>query len=198
MNRTSSNSGFNTFNPSYRGSMRYAFTQSLLRNFGRDINTRLIRVARNNEKISEVQFERQLIDLVWQAQRTYWDLVFTAEDIKVKQRSVDLAAKTFADNQIQVLIGTLAPIDVIQAESEVANRRVQYVTSTFTEAQTQDQIKKLISSQGDPGLVLARLTPMDAVRKPEASDVLPVEESIRIALENRPEIRQLQLDVENK
>ncbi len=198
MNRNSSNSQFNTFNPSYTGRVTYSVTQPLLRNFGRSINTRQIRVAKNSEKISETQFERQLIDLVAQGQRTYWDLVFTAEDIKVKQRSVDLAQKTLSDNRIQVQIGTLAPIDVVQAESEVANRRVQYVTSTFTQVQTQDQVKKLITSQGDPGLVLARLTPIDTVRKPNPSDVPPVEEAIRVALENRPEMRQLQIELENR
>src|SRR5206468_3611756 len=113
--------------------------------------------------------------------RAYWDLVFAAEDIKVKQRSMDLAQKTLSDNRIQVDIGTLAPIDLVQAESEVANRRVQFVTSTYTEVQTQDQVKKLITSQGDPGTVLAKLMPMQGVPKPDASDVLPVEEAIKIA-----------------
>ena len=102
LNRNSSNSAFNTFNPSWSGNLRYSFSQHLLRDFGRLNNTRLIRVAQNNEKISETQFERQLIDLVAQAQRTYWDLVFTAEDVKVKQRSMDLAQKTLSDNEIQV------------------------------------------------------------------------------------------------
>ena len=197
MNRNSSNSTFSTLNPSWTGSLRYSFTQHLMRDFGRLTNTRPIRVAQNNERISETQFERQMIDLVAQAQRSYWDLVFSAEDIKVKQRSVDLAQKTLSDNQIQVQIGTLAPIDLVQAESEVANRSVQFVTSTFTEVQTQDQVKKLITSQGDPGTVLAKLMPVQGVRKPEASDVLPVEEAIKIALENRPEIKQIQLDLEN-
>ena len=139
MNRNSSNSNFSTLNPSWNGSIRYSFTQHLVRDYGRLNNTHLIRAARNNEKMSETQFERQLIDLVAQAQRTYWDLFFSAEDIKVKQRSVDLAAKTHSDNRIQVQIGTLAPIDIDQAESEVANRRVQFVTATFTEVQTQDE-----------------------------------------------------------
>jgi outer membrane protein TolC len=198
INRQSSNSSFSRLNPSWNDSLRYSFTQHLLRDFGRTVNTRQIRVAQNNQKISEVQFERQLIDIVTQAQRTYWDLVFTAEDIKVKQRSMDLAQKTLSDNEIQVQIGTLAPIDVVQAKSEVANRRVQLVTATYTEAQTQDQVKKLITAQGDPGSVLARLAPTQGVRKPEPSDVLPVEEAIKVALENRPEIRQLQLDLENR
>src|SRR5438094_37020 len=198
MNRNSSNSAFNTFNPSYTGLLRYSFSQHLLKDYGRVNNRRQIRVAQNNQKISETQFERQLIDLVAQAQRGYWDLVFAAEDIKVKQRSMDLAQKTLSDNEIQVRIGTLAPIDVVQAESEVANRRVQYVTSTYTEVQTQDQVKKLITSQGDPGLILAKLIPSQVVPKPEPSDVPPVEQAIKIALENRPEIKQLQLDLQNK
>ena len=198
MNRNSSNSAFNTFNPSYTGLLRYSFSQHLLKDYGRANNRRQIRVAQNNQKISETQFERQLIDLVAQAQRAYWDLVFAAEDIKVKQRSMDLAQKTLSDNEIQVRIGTLAPIDVVQAESEVANRRVQYVTSTYTEVQTQDQVKKLITSQGDPGLILAKLIPSQVVPKPEPSDVPPVEQAIKIALENRPEIKQLQLDLQNK
>jgi len=198
INRNSSNSAFNTFNPSYTGLLRYSVSQHLLNGYGRAINKHLIRVAQNNQKMSGTQFERQLIDLVAQAQRSYWDLVFAAEDIKVKQRSMDLAQKTLSDNQIQVQIGTLAPIDVVQAESEVANRRVQFVTSTFTEVQTQDQVKKLITSQSDPGLVLAKLMPAQGVPKPEASDTMPVEQAIKVALENRPEMKQLQLDLENK
>jgi outer membrane protein len=198
MNRSSSNNNFSTFNPSWAGSLRYSFTQHLARDFGRATNAHLIRAARNNEKISEVQFERQLIDLVAQAQRSYWDLVFAAEDIKVKQRSVDLAQKTLSDNQIQVQIGTLAPIDMVQAESEVANRRVQFVTSTYTEIQTQDQVKKLLTARSDPGTVTAKLMAVEGVRKPGPVDVLPVEEAIKVALENRPEIKQLQLDLENK
>src|SRR5215467_2959963 len=198
MQRNSTNSFFSTLNPSWNGMLQYSFTQHLAQNFGRAVNLHSLRVAQNNQKISHVQFEQQLVDLVTQGQKSYWDLVFAAEDIKVKQRSVDLAQKTLSDNEIQVRIGTLAPIDAIQAESDVATRKLQLITTTYTERQTQDQVKKLITSRGDPGTVLARLTPLEGVRRPQASDVLSVEEEIKIALENRPEIKQLQLDLENK
>jgi outer membrane protein len=198
MNRTSSNSAFGTINPSWSEGLRYSFTQHLARDFGRKTNLHSVRVAKNTEKISESQFESKLIDLVAQAQRSYWDLVFAAEDIKVKQRSESLAQKTLGDNQIQVQIGTLAPIDLVQAQSEVANRHVQTVTSVYTEVQTQDQVKKLLTSQGDPGNILAKLMPVEGVRKPNAADVLPVAEAIKVALENRPEMKQYQLDLENK
>src|SRR5437870_13173190 len=97
MNRNSSNSAFNTFNPSYTGLLRYSFSQHLLKDYGRVNNRRQIRVAQNNQKISETQFERQLIDLVAQAQRGYWDLVFAYEDIKVKKRCMDVAMKRISD-----------------------------------------------------------------------------------------------------
>ncbi|HLH30292.1 MAG TPA: TolC family protein, partial [Terriglobia bacterium] len=198
MTRTSTNNNFSTLNPSWQGTLQYSFTQHLMQNFGRAVNLHAVKVAQNNQKISESQFERQLIDLVAQGQKSYWDLVFAAEDIKVKQRSVDLARKTLSDNQIQVRIGTLAPIDAIQAESDVATRNLQLITSTYTERQTQDQVKKLITNQGDPGLVLARLAAVEGVRRPQPGDVLSVEEEIKIALENRPEMKQQQLDLENK
>jgi outer membrane protein TolC len=198
LNRSSSNNAFSTFNPSWVGNIRYTFSQHLLRDYGRSVNERQIRVAQNNQKISETQFEMQLIDLVAQAQRTYWDLVFSGEDVKVKQRSMDLAQKTLSDNEIQVRIGTLAPIDLVQAQSELANRKEQMVVATFTQAQTGDVVKKFITAQQDPGLVLATLNPSQGARQPGPMDVPPVAEAIRIALENRPEMRQLQLNLDNK
>ena len=68
--------------------MNYSFTQRVLNGYGRNINTRAIRIAQNNKSISEVEFERMVIDLVTQAQKSYWDLVFTAEDLKVREDSL--------------------------------------------------------------------------------------------------------------
>lgn len=198
VNRNSSNSAFNTFNPSWFGTVRYSFNQPLLRNRGRQINTRGIRIAQNGLKMSEVQFEIQVIDLVVQAQRLYWDLVLERENQKVRQRSLDLAQKTLQDNRRQVEIGTLAAIEVVQAESEVASRQEQLVVTNFTEDQIEDRIKKLITTTADPGLVLAQLTPVDPVRRPAASDVMPLAEAIRVALENRPEMRQLAIESQNR
>ena len=125
--------------------MNYSFTQHVLNGFGRNINTRAIRIAQNNKSISEVEFERMVIDLVTQAQKSYWDLVFTAEDLKVKEDSLKLAEKTLSDNQRQVDVGTLARIDLIQSQTQVATRREERIVSTFTQNQIQDQIKKVLS-----------------------------------------------------
>ena len=197
LNRTSSNDAFSTFNPAWFSRMRYSFTQHLLNGFGRSVNTRGIRVAQNNKTISEVQFERLVIDLVAQAERSYWDLVFAAADIKIKQDSLALAEKTLSDNERQVEVGTLARIDLVQSRSQVATRREELIVSNYTQTQIQDQIKKVFSREPDPGLVVAMIAPTQDASGPAATDLLPVADAIRVALENRPELRQAVLALRN-
>ena len=197
MNRQSDNNQFNTFNPSYSGTITYSASQSLLKDYGRDINMRSIRLSRNNKKQSDIQFEMDLITLVTSAQQMYWDLVASREDIKVKQQSLQLAEKTLSDNRRQVEIGTLAPIDVVQTEANVATRQEQIVISSFTSDQLQDRIKRMITSAGDPAMILAKLSPSEAVHRPSATDLMPIEDAIRYALENRPELRQMALSLQN-
>src|SRR5439155_8593951 len=197
VNRNSSNSLFDTFNPSYFGTITYSISQPLLRNYGRGVNGRQIRIARNNVTVSEIDFELQMIDLVTTAQNLYWDLVYQREDIKVHKQSLDFAEKTLSDNRRQVQIGTMAPIDVVQAEAAVAQRQEQMVTTSYTADQTQDRVKRLMTNLADPALVLAQLNPVDAPRKPDPGDIMSLEDAIRYALESRPEIRAIDMQLQN-
>jgi len=196
MNRNSDNNQFNTFNPSYSGTITYGFSQNFLQNFGRAINMHTIRVAQTTKAASDVQFELDLIDLVTNAVQMYWDLVGAREDIKVKQEALKLADKTLSDNRRQVAIGTLAPIDVVQSETNLASRQEQMVLSTFSADQLQDRIKRVITSADDPAMILAKLTPVEPVHRPAADDLMPIEDAIKYALENRPEMRQFGLTLQ--
>jgi outer membrane protein TolC len=197
-NRFSSNSVFFVYNPSYNGAVRYSVTQPLLRNFGKLVNTSEIRIARIDEKISELEFELQVIDLVTEAVAAYWDLAFAVGDVKVKERSYDLALKTLRDNQIQEEVGTLAPLDLIQAEAEAAVRYEDLLTARYTIDQLQDEIKKMISSETDPGIVLARLNLVEPLREPEREQLLSLNEGIQFALENRLELKQAGYDIDSQ
>jgi len=197
LNRLSTNNRFATFNPGWTGLVTYSATQHFMKNFGRDINARQLKVAKNNIEISDTQFERQVIDLVTQAEKSYWDLVFTFEDLKVKQRSMEVAQKTLSDNRIQVDAGAMAAADLVQAESEVASRQQQLLDSGFTQVLASDQMKKLVTNGPDPGLVLTKISPTQSVPRPGSTDVLSKEEAIRIALENRPEMREIALQMKN-
>lgn len=197
MNRATSNNLFFLYNPSWFAQLRYAIAQPLLRNLGSGVNGHSIRIAQNNHRISESQFEQQMMDLVEQAQNNYWDYVFSIEDMKVKQESVQLAEKTLEENQMKVAAGVLAPLDVVQAESQVANMQDALIVSTYTSRQNEDQLKKTITNQPDPGLLLAKITPVDALRRPAPEDLVSITDAIRIALENRPEMKQARLAVDN-
>jgi outer membrane protein len=198
LNRNSSNSNTSTFNPSYVSRLTYTIGQHLLRDRGRLPNTRQIQIGQNNQKISEINFEIQLTSLLLQAQKAYWDLFFSAEDLKLKQRSLELAQRTLDENQMKVEIGTLAPIDVIQTKADVATRRDALVTSTYSVTTAEDQIKKLVSAEKDPSMFLLKFSPKEQPRQPSSVTVPSLEEAVRIALENRPELRSAELDLKNK
>ena len=198
INRGSSNSFTSTYNPSYQTVVRYTVGQHLLRDRGKFVNTRQIIVGQNNEKQSQIQFETQITSLIVQAQKSYWDLVFAAEDLKVKQRSLDVAQQTLTENQQKVEIGTLAPIEVKQTQSEVANRRQQLIQSTGSLVQNEDLIKKMISGETDPSLFLIKLATQDAPRKPAGVVIPSLTEAVKVAMENRPELRLAAIDLANK
>ena len=196
MNRFSTNSGFSTVNPAYNGQLTYGFSQPLLRNFGTAINRSPITIAQNNLEISEIQFEQQVMDLAAQATNAYWDLVYAREDIRVQEASLALAERTLRDNQMQVQIGTLAPIEVVQAESAVATRRESLVVARYNQTRIEDSIKQLVSRVPDPAMVLLSLNPVEDVRN-RTDEILPVADAIQLALLNRPEMRQSELDIRN-
>ncbi|HET9131673.1 MAG TPA: TolC family protein, partial [Terriglobia bacterium] len=112
-------------------------------------------------------------------------------------RSVEVAQKTLSDNQVQVDAGAMASSELVQAESEVATRQQQLLDSNFTQVLASDQVKKLVTNGPDPGLVLAKISPTQTVPRPSSGDVLSQEDAIRFALDNRPEMREIDLQMKN-
>ena len=198
MNRLQSSSNNSIFNPSYTSKITYTVGQHLLQNRGRLINMNQIFQAQNTEKISEAALELQLTSLIVQAQNSYWDLVFAEQDLNVKQRSLERAQIELEQDRTKVEIGTLAPVDVVQTEGQVANVSDQLVQSQSAITTAGDQLKKLVSSEKDPSLFLVNLRALESPLRPEAVQIPALEEAVRIALENRPEMRQAILDLKNK
>ncbi|HET9696270.1 MAG TPA: TolC family protein, partial [Terriglobales bacterium] len=137
--RTTTNQPFSSLIPLLSSSFRATVSQHLLQGFGWNLNRRNITIAKNNREISDIAFRQQIISTVVQIQNIYWDLVNAYEDVKVKQESVALADKTLADNRKQVEIGTLAPIEVVRAQSDLATRNQDLIVS-----QTNLQLQQLL------------------------------------------------------
>jgi outer membrane protein TolC len=197
--RTTTNSLFGTLVPELNSGFRLTMRQRLLSGFGLGPNTRFIRIAKNNREISDIAFRNQVISTVTQIQNIYWDLVNAYEDVKVRERSRALAEKTLSDNRKQVEIGTLAPIEIVRAESEVATRNQELIV-----AQTNLQLQQLLIKNAitrdlrDPRLAAAPVVPTDAMQLPAQEPIVPVQDLLNDAMQHRPELSQARIDLTNR
>jgi outer membrane protein TolC len=197
--RQSSNGAAQTFNPSISSNFRVTVRQHLLQGFGRSLNLRLLRTAQNNRKIADEGFRQQVIATVSQIENIYWDLVNAYEDYKVKERSLALNQKTLSDNQKQVEIGTLAPLDVVRAQSTVAAAEQALIASKTNLQLQQLTIKNALtrSLPNDSPLVQAEVIPTDIVQIPDEENLPPVQDLVKMALENRPDYKQQKITLKN-
>jgi outer membrane protein TolC len=197
--RTTTTSSVLKFSPSLTSGFRATVTQHLLQGFGFLPNTRFIRIAKNNREISDVAFRLQVISTVNQIQNIYWDLVNAYENVKVQQESVSLAEKTLSDNQKQVEIGTLAPIEVVRAQSVVAtNQQSLIVARTNLELQQLLMKNALSRTLVDPALAEAAVIPTSTMVLPEKEPVVPIQDLINDALSHRPDLAESRIDLTNR
>ena len=195
----SSNNRVAEINPFTNANLNFTATQPLLRGFGSALNTRFIRIAKNQVKISDLVFRQQLIATVASIVNLYSDLVSFNEDVKVRRQSLALNEKLYGDVKKQVDIGTLAPIEIVRSEAEVA-RAQQDLTSSETQLLQQETIiKNYLSRTGlsNPEIADARVIPTDRLRIPETEPVQPIQDLVAQAVENRPELAQTRLNIEN-
>src|SRR5713226_2241056 len=197
--RITTNQPFTTLSPTLNSNFRFTLTQPLLQGFGLLPTTRFIRIAKNNREISDVAFRLQVITTVNQVENIYWDLVNAYENVKVQQESLALAQKTLADNKKQVQIGTLAPIEVVRAESVVATDRQALIV-----AQTNLQLQQLLIKNAlsrtlvDPVLAEAEVIPTSTMELPATEPVVPIQDLINDALSHRAELAESRIDLTNR
>ncbi|PYU32237.1 MAG: transporter [Acidobacteria bacterium] len=197
--RVSTTSPAAVFDPSVQSTLFVSFTQELLNGFGRLPNTRFIRIAKNSKKIADQVFTQQVITSVVQVENLYWELVFAREDVKVKHRSVELAQKLYNDNKRQVEIGTLAPIEVVRAEAEVARATQDLIVSQTLQLQQQTLLKNAITkNQMDTLLREVEIVPTDQVAQLPQVEILPIQDAVKEAYQKRPDVLQQQMDLLNR
>ncbi len=189
----------NLLNPSTTSDLDLVITQSLLQGFGRAVNNRNIRVAKNNAKVNDLQFQQQLITTIAAVLNVYWDLVSFNEDVKVKESALVTSRRLFEDNKKQVEIGTLAPIEVTRAEAQVASNQQDLLISQTNLLQQETILKNTLSKNGvaSPSLADVRIVPLDKIRVPEQEEKRSFSDLVDLALKNRPEIGQNQLNIES-
>jgi outer membrane protein TolC len=197
--RLETNAGRSDFNPSISGSFSLNITQPLLQGFGIAVNNRNIRIAKNNQQVSDLVFKQQVITTVSAIVGAYWDLVSFNENVKVRQQALALAQRLYEDNKKQVEIGTLAPIEIVRAEAEVASAQQALTQAESQLLQQETLLKNALSRTGvaSPSVADARIVPTDQIRVPEIEPVQPVQDLIGKAMESRPELAQTRIQIEN-
>jgi outer membrane protein len=190
----------NVLNPSTTSFIDFQISQNLLFGFGTAVNSRNIRVARNNFKVSNFQFEQQLITTISAVLNLYWDLVAFNETVRVAQQALATSQRLYEDNQKQVKIGTLAPIEVTRAEAEVATNRQNLLVAETNVLQQETILKNGLSKNGvaSPTLAEVRIVPVERINIPEKDEVQPTATLVEQALSTRPEIQQSKINIESQ
>jgi outer membrane protein TolC len=190
---------FTTFTPLVQSYVRAQVTQHLLQGFGFTPNKRFIIFAKNNREISDVAFRLQVITTVDQIENMYWDLVFAYQNVRVQQESLAFAQKTLSDTQKQVQIGTMAPIQVVGAQSTVAtDQRALTVAQTNLELQQLLMKNALSRTLVDPSLADAEVIPTSTMVLPDQEPVSPTEQTVNDALGHRAELAESRIDLKNR
>jgi outer membrane protein TolC len=184
--RTSTTDLAATRNPAYTSNLQALYTQPLLRNFKIDQTRASLLMSELQSQITDLTLRSNLTIIEAQVRNAYWDLVFAIENVETARRSVELATKLVQDNRARVEIGTMAPIDVVQAQAEEATRRQALVTAEATRRTNELALKRLIVGGTDDELWNATLEPTD--RPSPVAEAIDLETAVRNALANRADI----------
>jgi outer membrane protein len=186
------------FNPEVPTTMFLTVNQPLLNGYGYRANAVFIRQAKNDMKIADSTFRQQVITTVGQVLTLYYTLLSDKEQVHVAEQAVAYAQKLLSDNKKQVEIGTLAPIEVVRAESEVATDEQNLVVAQTTYKQDQERLKTAVSKRVDTELAAVDIEATDKLPEPQDGDIPPLPDALAMAAKNRPELEQAELNLRNQ
>ncbi len=194
------NSTFFNLDPYTNGALDLQITQPLLYGFGKAVNTRNIRVQKNNLKVTDLQFKEQVITTVTAVLNLYWDLVSFNQDLKARQEEVGTAQQLLDNNQKQVQIGTIAEIEVTRAQSQLYAAKQDLLISQTNLLQQETILKNALSRQGVATSELAdvHIVPLDRIVIPATDEIRPVPDLVAEAMKNRVEMEQARLNIDSK
>jgi outer membrane protein TolC len=183
-------SGFDELDDQYSVGLELKLTQPLLKNRGTDVNTIAISIARKNREISISELRATIIEIVSDIKNTYWKLIYVRGDLEAKRLSLQLAYDLVRINEAQVKVGTLAPIEVLQAQTTAATREVEIISAEQTVQDVEDELKRLLGISEDAPMWEAAIIPTDTPLS--TKQPVSLNESIQLALENIEGLKQLQ------
>ena len=191
---SSTNSIFTSFDPVLQSNLRLNYTQPLLRNLGIDGPRLQIAITRANREISDIQLRRTIVQTQRSVRYAYWGLVFAQSFLEVQRQSLELAEESLRNNRRRVEVGTMAPIDIVEAESEVARNEEAVILAAADVDRAEDQLRTLIFDPDVPGFWSLRIQPSDTpILQARAIDV---DAAIQNAQHNRTDLDTLDTTIQ--
>ncbi len=186
-------------NPSFAPSLQISVQHNFLNGFGVGVNSRTITVARNTLNSSDLTFRGQVIAVVVNVLDLYYGLAADYEDVRAKQSALTVAQQFYQNNKKQVELGTMAPLDIITAEAQVASSQQDLVVSQTTLQQQEVQLKNVLSRTGlaDPLLAEVQVVPLDRIVVPEKDNLPPLKDLVARALASRTDIALEKVNLTN-
>jgi outer membrane protein len=192
--RGTSDAAIQRYNPSYTPVWSAQYVQPLLRGFRTDSIRQQLQVTKINRDISDVQLKATITNTVSNVRNAYWDYVFALQSVDVAKQSLDLANKQVEDNQTRVQVGTMAPIDVVQAQAQAASSLQNLVVAQAQMRTSELALKRLIVDGTQDPNWSATIDPVD---RPEfRAETIDLDAAIRRALSQRTDLAIAQKDVQ--
>ncbi len=186
-----------TINPRYGNTIRFNFSQPLLKDFGFKMTRREILLAQNNRDISEMNFNQALENTIFSAESAYWNLVYSIENLKVRQQSLRLAQELLEKNRAEIEAGTLAPIEILTAQADVATRQADILEAEAMVKNSEDLLKTIINLPAEmENAGEIRIIPSDSPSL--IKEDISLEKALQTAMQNRPDLQANRIDLKNK
>ena len=193
--RTTSNSPLNSFDPSVQSGVQFAFSQPLLRDRKIDVARQQIVIAKRNQESSEFRFRESVVQTVASVKQAYWTLKALRANVTLQESSLDLAQKLAKENEVRVRVGQAPPLDLVQVEAEVADRREGLIRARAAAEDGEDRLRRLIMDPHDASFWQVRIDPTD---EPAGRDPLPdLDAIVAKAIDGRYDVARARNDVAN-
>jgi len=192
--RATTNNEFSNFNPELGGGLNLRFIQPLLRDRVIDNPRQQLRISRRNREISDITLRGTVVSTVRTVKNAYWDLKYAIANLDVQRQSLDLARQTLKDNRTRVEVGTMAPIDIVEAESEVARNEEAVIVAEAAIKQAEDTLRALIFDPKTPEFWTMTLDPVDAPVMSQPP--IDVDGAVQTALAKRTDLQQARKNLE--
>lgn len=193
--RATTNDPFVQFDPNLQSGVQVAFSQPLLRNRTIDPARRQYVVAKRDRDNSDLRFHESVVQTVAAVKRAYWTLKAAIANVGVQQRSLDLAQELARQNEIRVNAGQIPPLDLVQANAEVEQRRQNLIDARATAGDAEDRLRHLIMDPNDAAFWTVPLDPVDA--PPDPGMTPDVDAAVTKALGSRYDLARAANDLQN-